>query len=84
MAQKNSYKQVTPMLSIKEAVFEDIEAHTGIRDDSGEEKARNEELRCQVEEVKKQLRGYLMVTGLFYPFTCLKVMIMMKLQKYFQ
>src|SRR5665647_3123874 len=42
-------------LNKKKAVFEDIEAHVGIRDDSGDDAIRNEEIDVKVKEVKEAI-----------------------------
>jgi len=56
-------------LNKRKAVFEDIEAHTGIRDDSGEETAHNEELDIKVEEIKEAIErlpdGYRVILSLY-------------------
>jgi RNA polymerase sigma factor (sigma-70 family) len=51
-------------LNKRKAVFEDLESYIGIRDDSSDETARNEELDVRVEEIKEAIEtGFLMVTG---------------------
>jgi len=56
-------------LNKKKAVFEDIEAHVGIRDDSSDETARYEELDVRVEEVKEAIErlpdGYRVILSLY-------------------
>ncbi|HEX2976434.1 MAG TPA: sigma-70 family RNA polymerase sigma factor [Bacteroidales bacterium] len=56
-------------LNKRKAVFEDIESHTGIRDDSGEETARNEEMDVRVEEIKDAINnlpdGYRIILSLY-------------------
>jgi RNA polymerase sigma-70 factor (ECF subfamily) len=56
-------------LNKRKAVFEDIESHTGIRDDSYEESARHEELDMRVEEVKNAIErlpdGYRIILSLY-------------------
>jgi RNA polymerase sigma-70 factor (ECF subfamily) len=56
-------------LGKKKMVFEDIESHVGIRDDSHEESARNEELDIKVEEVKEAIDklpdGYRVILSLY-------------------
>jgi len=56
-------------LSRKKAIFEDIDSHIGIRDDSGDETARNEELDVKVEEVKEAIErlpdGYRVILSLY-------------------
>jgi RNA polymerase sigma factor (sigma-70 family) len=56
-------------LNKKKAVFEDIESHAGIRDDSPEESLRNEELDIRVEEVKEAIErlpdGYRVILSLY-------------------
>jgi RNA polymerase sigma-70 factor (ECF subfamily) len=44
-------------LSRRKAIFEDIDSHVGIRDDSGDEATRNEEIDVKVEEVKEAIEG---------------------------
>ena len=57
------------MLGKRKAVFEDIEAHVGIRDTSAEESARNEEIDIKVEEVKEAIDnlpdGYRVILSLY-------------------
>jgi RNA polymerase sigma factor (sigma-70 family) len=56
-------------LGRKKAVFEDIESHIGIRDDSYEDGARNEEIDVKVEEVKAAIDdlpdGYRVILSLY-------------------
>jgi RNA polymerase sigma-70 factor (ECF subfamily) len=56
-------------LSRKKAIFEDIETHIGIRDNSGEEIAQKEELDIKVEEVKEAIErlpdGYRIILSLY-------------------
>jgi len=56
-------------LNKKKAVFEDIDSHIGIRDDSSDETARNEELDIRVEEVKEAIErlpdGYRVILSLY-------------------
>lgn len=56
-------------LGKRKAVFEDIESHTWIRDDSPEESARNEEIDVRVEEVKEAIErlpdGYRVILSLY-------------------
>lgn len=56
-------------LSRKKAIFEDIDSHIGIRDDSGDETARNEEIDVKVEEVKEAIErlpdGYRVILSLY-------------------
>jgi RNA polymerase sigma factor (sigma-70 family) len=56
-------------LGKRKAVFEDIESHVGIRDESHEESARNEELDVKVEEVKEAIEnlpdGYRVILSLY-------------------
>jgi len=44
-------------LSRRKAIFEDIELHVGIRDESSEDIVRKEELDIKVEEVKEAING---------------------------
>jgi RNA polymerase sigma factor (sigma-70 family) len=57
------------VLGKKKAVFEDIESHIGIRDDSFEETSRNEEVDVKVEEVKEAIErlpdGYRVILSLY-------------------
>jgi RNA polymerase sigma-70 factor (ECF subfamily) len=56
-------------LSRRKAIFEDIDSHIGIRDESGDEAARNEELDVKVEEVKEAIErlpdGYRIILSLY-------------------
>ncbi len=56
-------------LSKRKAIFEDIEAHTGIRDDGSEETSRQEDLDLKVEEVKEAINklpdGYRIILSLY-------------------
>jgi RNA polymerase sigma-70 factor (ECF subfamily) len=56
-------------LNRKKAVFEDIESHIGIRDESAEDAARNEEVDLRVEEVKDAIErlpdGYRVILSLY-------------------
>jgi RNA polymerase sigma factor (sigma-70 family) len=56
-------------LNKRKAVFEDIESHTGIRDESGDDSTRNEEIDVRVEEVKKAIErlpdGYRVILSLY-------------------
>jgi RNA polymerase sigma factor (sigma-70 family) len=56
-------------LSRRKAIFEDIDSHIGIRDDSGDETARSEELDVKVEEVKEAIErlpdGYRIILSLY-------------------
>jgi RNA polymerase sigma-70 factor (ECF subfamily) len=56
-------------LNKRKAVFEDIESHVGIKDDSYEETARNEEIDVRVEEVKGAIDrlpdGYRVILSLY-------------------
>ena len=56
-------------LGKRKAVFEDIESHIGIRDESHEDKARNEEIDVKVEEVKEAIEnlpdGYRVILSLY-------------------
>lgn len=56
-------------LSKRKAVFEDIDAHTGIRDEAPELAARNEELDVRVEEIKEAIErlpdGYRIILSLY-------------------
>jgi RNA polymerase sigma-70 factor (ECF subfamily) len=57
------------VLGRRKAVFEDIESHVGIRDDSHEESDRNEEIDVKVEEVKEAIEklpdGYRVILSLY-------------------
>jgi RNA polymerase sigma-70 factor (ECF subfamily) len=56
-------------LSRRKAIFEDIDSHVGIRDESGDESARNEEIDVKVEEVKEAIErlpdGYRIILSLY-------------------
>jgi RNA polymerase sigma-70 factor (ECF subfamily) len=56
-------------LNKRKAVFEDIDTHFGIRDDSGEERESNEEIDVKVEEVKEAIErlpdGYRVILSLY-------------------
>jgi RNA polymerase sigma factor (sigma-70 family) len=56
-------------LGKRKAVFEDIESHVGIRDESPEEQVRYEELDVKVEEVKEAIEnlpdGYRVILSLY-------------------
>ena len=56
-------------LSKKKAVFEDIESHTGISDQSNEDSSRYEEIDLKVEEVKRAIErlpdGYRIILSLY-------------------
>jgi len=56
-------------LNKKKAIFEDIESHTDIRDESGDDSARYEELNSRVEEVKEAIErlpdGYRVILSLY-------------------
>jgi RNA polymerase sigma-70 factor (ECF subfamily) len=56
-------------LSRKKAIFEDVEMHTGIKDDTNEESTRNEEIDLRVEEVKEAIEnlpdGYRIILSLY-------------------
>ena len=56
-------------LGKKKAVFEDIESHFGIMDNSPEESFRNEEIDAKVEEVKEAIEqlpdGYRVILSLY-------------------
>jgi RNA polymerase sigma factor (sigma-70 family) len=56
-------------LNKKKAIFEDIESHTDIRDESGDDSARYEELNSRVEEVKEAIErlpdGYRIILSLY-------------------
>jgi RNA polymerase sigma-70 factor (ECF subfamily) len=56
-------------LNKRKAVFEDIETHAGIKDDSGDETAKQEELDIRVEEVKEAIEklpdGYRIILSLY-------------------
>jgi RNA polymerase sigma-70 factor (ECF subfamily) len=56
-------------LNRRKAIFEDIDTHIGIRDDSGDETAQKEELDVRVEEVKEAINrlpdGYRVILSLY-------------------
>jgi RNA polymerase sigma factor (sigma-70 family) len=56
-------------LNRRKAIFEDIETHSGIRDDSGDDRAQKEELDVRVEEVKEAIEklpdGYRIILSLY-------------------
>lgn len=56
-------------LNRRRAIFEDIEAHTGIKDEGNEEITRKEELDVRVEEVKEAINklpdGYRIILSLY-------------------
>jgi len=56
-------------LSRRKAIFEDIEYHTGIRDESNEDQSRQEDLDFRVEEVKEAIErlpdGYRIILSLY-------------------
>jgi RNA polymerase sigma-70 factor (ECF subfamily) len=56
-------------LNKRKAVFEDIESHVGIRDESGDDAARYEEMDLKVEEVKEAIEklpdGYRVILSLY-------------------
>jgi RNA polymerase sigma factor (sigma-70 family) len=56
-------------LSRRKAIFEDIDSHTSIRDDSSEDIIRKEELDVRVEEVKEAINrlpdGYRIILSLY-------------------
>ena len=57
------------VLGKRKAVYEDIEAHIGIRDESTDERARSEEIDVKVEEVKEAIErlpdGYRVILSLY-------------------
>ncbi|OFY63137.1 MAG: hypothetical protein A2Y71_09895 [Bacteroidetes bacterium RBG_13_42_15] len=57
------------VLGKRKAVFEDIESHVGIRDESPEEQVRYEEMDVKVEEVKEAIErlpdGYRIILSLY-------------------
>jgi RNA polymerase sigma factor (sigma-70 family) len=57
------------VLNRRKAVFEDIETHTGIKDESGEETAQKEEIDIRVEAVKDAIEklpdGYRVILSLY-------------------
>ncbi len=56
-------------LGKRKAIFEDIESYTGIRDDSGDEMSRSEDIDGRVEEVKEAIDrlpdGYRVILSLY-------------------
>jgi RNA polymerase sigma factor (sigma-70 family) len=56
-------------LNRRKAIFEDIEAHAGIKDNSGEDLAQKEEIDVRVEEVKQAIEklpdGYRVILSLY-------------------
>lgn len=56
-------------LNRKKAVFEDIESHFGILDESGDEKERNEDVNIKVEKVREAINrlpdGYRVILSLY-------------------
>ncbi|HUX97132.1 MAG TPA: sigma-70 family RNA polymerase sigma factor [Bacteroidales bacterium] len=56
-------------LSRRKAIFEDIDSLVGLKDDSGDEAARNEELDVRIEEVKESIErlpdGYRIILSLY-------------------
>ena len=56
-------------LSRKKAIFEDIDTHTGIKDESGEETAQKEDIDIRVEAVKEAIEklpdGYRVILSLY-------------------
>ena len=56
-------------LNKRKAVFEDIESHVGIRDESDDETSRNEEIDVKIEEVKEAIKrlpdGYRVILSLY-------------------
>jgi RNA polymerase sigma-70 factor (ECF subfamily) len=56
-------------LNKKKAIFEDIESHTDIKDESSDDTARYEELNSRVEEVKEAIErlpdGYRVILSLY-------------------
>jgi len=56
-------------LGKRKAVFEDIDSHTGIRDESPEDTLRNEEVDVRIEEVKEAIErlpdGYRVILSLY-------------------
>ena len=56
-------------LNRRKAIFEDIDSHVGIRDESGDETARNEEIDVKEEEVKEAIErlpdGYRIILSLY-------------------
>lgn len=56
-------------LSRRKAIFEDIESHTGIKDETGEDLSRQEDVDFRVEEVKDAIErlpdGYRIILSLY-------------------
>ena len=56
-------------LSRRKAIFEDIDTHLELRDESGEDSSRNEEIDLKVEEVKEAIErlpdGYRIILSLY-------------------
>jgi RNA polymerase sigma-70 factor (ECF subfamily) len=56
-------------LNRRKAIFEDIEAHAGIKDSSGEDQAQKEEIDVRIEEVKHAIEklpdGYRIILSLY-------------------
>jgi RNA polymerase sigma factor (sigma-70 family) len=56
-------------LNRRKAIFEDIDTHAGIRDDSGDDRAQKEEIDVRVEEVKEAIAklpdGYRIILSLY-------------------
>jgi RNA polymerase sigma-70 factor (ECF subfamily) len=56
-------------LNRRKAIFEDIDVHSGIRDDSGDDRAHKEELDVRIEEVKEAIErlpdGYRVILSLY-------------------
>ena len=56
-------------LNKRKGIFEDIDTHTGLRDDSDDEFSRSEELDVRVEEVKEAIErlpdGYRIILSLY-------------------
>jgi RNA polymerase sigma factor (sigma-70 family) len=56
-------------LNRRKAIFEDIEVHSGIRDDSGDDRTQKEEIDVRVEEVKEAIErlpdGYRIILSLY-------------------
>ncbi|HPM18720.1 MAG: sigma-70 family RNA polymerase sigma factor [Bacteroidales bacterium] len=56
-------------LSRRKAIFEDIEAHTGIRDEGSDDVSRQEEIDIKVDEIKEAINnlpdGYRIILSLY-------------------
>ncbi len=56
-------------LNKRKVIFEDIDTHTDIRDESGDDTARHEEINSRVEEVKEAIErlpdGYRVILSLY-------------------